>query len=235
MKLDFLVIAAHPDDAELGCGGTILKLISLNKKIGILDLTKGELGTRGNAEIRDQEASKASQILGISVRENLGFRDGFFTNDEVHKLKLIHAIRKYKPDIIFAPALSDRHPDHSNAAILVRDACFLSGLPKINTENIDAWRPKLLLHYIQNNYRQPTFVIDITPFFEKKIEAIKAYSSQFHNAQSTEPQTFISQNYFLNFVEARARSVGNTISTEFGEGFESENPLPLAFLIQKFS
>ena len=193
MKLDILAFGAHPDDVELGCAGTILKEISLGKTVGIIDLTRGELGTRGSAEIRDQEAAAAAKILGVSVRENLNMRDGFFVNDEKHQLEIIKMIRKYKPEIVLCNAIDDRHIDHGKGSKLVSDACFLSGLMKIETsidgEKQDAWRPKLVYHYIQWKNIEPDFVVDITGFTDKKIESILAYGSQFYDANSKEPVT----------------------------------------------
>jgi bacillithiol biosynthesis deacetylase BshB1 len=183
MKLDILAFGAHPDDVELGCAGTILKEISLGKSIGIVDLTRGELGTRGSATIRDQEANAAAKILGVAVRENLAMRDGFFLNDEKHQLEIIKMIRKYKPEIVLCNAIEDRHIDHGKGSKLVSDSCFLSGLMKVITElegeKQAAWRPKLVYHYIQWNNLEPDFVVDITGFTDKKIESILAYSSQF--------------------------------------------------------
>jgi len=183
MKLDILAFGAHPDDVELGCSGTILKEISLGKKVGIVDLTRGELGTRGSAEIRDQEASDAAKILGVSVRENLNMRDGFFVNDEKHQLEIIKMIRKYKPETVLCNAIDDRHIDHGKGSKLVSDACFLSGLMKIETvldgEIQKPWRPKVVYHYIQWKNIEPDFVVDITGFTDKKIESILAYRSQF--------------------------------------------------------
>ena len=226
MKLDILFIAAHPDDVELGCGGTILKHIDLGNKIGILDLTRGELGTRGSAEIRKVEAQKAADILGIQVRENLGFRDGFFGNDEFHQIQLIEKIRKYQPKIVVTNAYHDRHPDHGKASGLVQDACFLSGLSKIETVGKDgeiyaAHRPDLLLHMIQDNYIKPDILIDITPYQERKMQAIRAYGTQFYSShsKSEEPETYISNPNFLEVVVARSREFGKAINATFAEGF----------------
>ena len=192
MKLDILAFGAHPDDVELGCSGTILKEISLGKTVGIVDLTRGELGTRGSAEIRDQEANAAANILGVSVRENLNMRDGFFVNDEKHQLQVIQMIRKYKPEIVLCNAIDDRHIDHGKGSKLVSDACFLSGLMKIETvldgEIQKPWRPKVVYHYIQWKNIEPDFVVDITGFTDKKIESILAYRSQFYDPNSKEPE-----------------------------------------------
>jgi N-acetylglucosamine malate deacetylase 1 len=229
MKLDILVFAAHPDDAELGAYGTILSHIAAGRKVGIIDLTRGELGTRGSAEIRDKEAKAASYVLGISIRENLGFEDGLFEDDKLNNLALISVIRKYQPEIVLTNAVEDRHPDHGNASKLVSRACFLSGLIKIDTllEGVKQkeWRPKAVYHYIQDRYIKPDFVIDITPFWSKKIEAIRAYQSQFFNPDSREPETYISKEDFFAFVEARAREMGHSIGVSYGEGFTKEKQL----------
>ena len=223
MKLDVLAIGVHPDDVELGCGGTVLKQVSLGYKVGILDLTQGELGTRGSAELRMIESENAKNILGVSVRENLKFRDGFFKNDEQHQLEIIKIIRKYKPDVILANAPDDRHPDHGRAAALTYDAWFLSGLRKIETsidgEIQEAWRPKTFYHYIQAKFLKPDFVVDVSDFIDKKMESIFAYKSQFHDLSSNEPQTFISSPEFIEFTKARSREFGSPIGAKFAEGF----------------
>jgi bacillithiol biosynthesis deacetylase BshB1 len=229
-KLDILVLAVHPDDAELGCGGTILKHIALGHKVGIVDLTRGELGTRGSAQIRAQEAAAAAKILGLSVRENLELADGFFKNDQEHQLKVIAAIRKYQPEIVITNAYQDRHPDHGRASDLVETAAFLSGLSKIETrldgELQKEWRPKLVLHFIQDNYIQPDIVIDITAHWDKKIESVKAYGSQFYNPDwKEEQQTYISSAGFLEVVEARALEFGKSIQVKYAEGFLSRKLL----------
>ncbi len=221
-KLDILVFAAHPDDVELACSGTVLKHISLGYKVGIVDLTRGELGTRGSAEIRAEETKVASSILGIHSRENLGFRDGFFEIDEAHLLKVVEVIRKYQPELILANAASDRHPDHKRAGDLVSRANFLSGLVKIETANQTAWRAKAVYRYIQDNYIEPDFVVDISGFEAKKLEAIKAFKSQFYDPNSTEPKTPISREDFLDFILARAKQLGRPINAEYGEGFTVE-------------
>lgn len=226
MKLDILVFGAHPDDAELGAGGTIAKEIANGKKVGIIDLTRGELGTRGTAEIRDAEATKAAEILGVAVRENLGFADGFFSNDKAHQLEIIKKIRKYNPDIVLCNAIDDRHIDHGKGAKLVSDACFLSGLIKIKTvlngETQKQWRPKVVYHYIQWKNLEPDFVVDITGFIDKKTEAILAYSSQFYDPSSKEPKTPISSKNFIDSVNYRARDLGRLINVEYAEGFTVE-------------
>ncbi len=225
MKLDLLFIAAHPDDVELCCSGTILKHIQLGKTVGILDLTQGELGTRGTAQTRETEAINAAKILRITVRENLGFRDGFFVNDEQHRIKIIEKIRQYTPQIVVTNAYQDRHPDHGRAAELVFDACFLAGLPKIETQNKygkqNAYRPNLLLSMIQDSYIKPDILIDITPHQAKKMEAIRAYETQFFSAKADagEQQTYISNPEFLESVIARSREFGKPIGATFAEGF----------------
>lgn len=226
MKLDILAFGAHPDDVELGCGGTLAKEISLGKKVGVIDLTRGELGTRGSAEIRDREASDAAKILGLSARENLNMRDGFFKNDEEHQLKIIQMIRKYKPEIVLCNAIDDRHIDHGKGSKLVSDACFLSGLIKIETEldgqQQQAWRPKLVYHYIQWKNIEPDFVVDITGFTDKKVESIMAYGSQFYNPDTKEPVTPIATKNFLDSLHYRAQDLGRLIGTDYGEGFTVE-------------
>ncbi|MEN9297405.1 MAG: hypothetical protein RJA42_1675, partial [Bacteroidota bacterium] len=203
MKLDILVMAAHPDDAELSCAGTILKHIAAGKKVGIVDFTRGELGTRGTPEIRLQESADATKILGLHARENLGIRDGFFRNDEKTQLKLIEVIRKYQPDIVLANALEDRHPDHGKGAQLAIDACFLSGLRQIKTGDLPAWRPAQVYHYIQDRYLEPDFVVDISSQWDQKEAAIRAFKSQFFDPNSAEPASYISSPDFLNFIQAR--------------------------------
>lgn len=225
LKLDILIIAVHPDDAELGCAGTILKHVAEGKKVGIVDLTQGELGTRGTIETRYEEADLASKILGVSVRENLKMRDGFFKNDEAHQLKVIEVIRKYRPEIVIANAMVDRHPDHARASNLVNDSIFLAGLRMIETnfngESQLPHRPNLLLHFIQDYYIKPDIVIDITPFWDQKIKAVQAYKTQFFNPEynEDEPQTYISTPEFIQVIEGRAREYGKSIHTDFAEGF----------------
>ncbi|WP_428742897.1 bacillithiol biosynthesis deacetylase BshB1 [Tenacibaculum sp.] len=226
MKLDILAFGAHPDDVELGCAATIAKEISLGKKVGIVDLTRGELGTRGSAELRDKEASIAADILGVSVRENLGFADGFFRNDKEHQLKIIKMIRKYQPEIVLCNAIDDRHIDHPKGSQLVSDACFLSGLLKIETvldgEQQEKWRPKQVYHYIQWKNIEPDFVIDVTGFIDKKVASVMAYSSQFYDPKSDEPETPITSKNFTDSIEYRARDLGRLIGVDFAEGFTSE-------------
>lgn len=226
MKLDILAFAAHPDDVELSCSGTILKHMAQGKKTGVIDITSGELGTRGNSELRLKEAEKATQILQLSARENLGFADGFFINDKMHQMEIIKRIRYYKPEIVLCNAIQDRHPDHGRAAKLVSEACFFSGLIKMETEfnggRQDVWRPKAVYHYIQDRYIKPDFVVDISGFFEKKQEAILAFSSQFYNSESDEPDTPISGPEFMDFIKARASDFGRPIGVKYAEGFTVE-------------
>lgn len=217
-KLDILAIGAHPDDVELGCGGTVAKMVAEGKKVGILDLTRGELGTRGTAEKRKNEAAAAAEILGVEFRENLGFKDGFFVNDEKHQLKLIEVIRKYRPEIILCNAVDDRHIDHGKGADLVESACFLSGLRKIETGQ-EAWRPKHIFHYIQWYPLTPDFVMDISGYLEKKKEAVFAFKTQFFDPKNEEPNTPISSKLFQESIENRAKDLGMLIGSEAGEGF----------------
>lgn len=228
MKLDILAFGAHPDDVELGAGATIAKAIASGKKVGIVDLTRGELGTRGSAEIRDREASAAGKTLGVSARENLGFADGFFVNDREHQLQIIKMVRKYRPEIVLCNAIDDRHIDHGKGSKLVSDACFLSGLIKIETQlegeeaNQAQWRPKVVYHYIQWKNIEPDFVVDVSEFIEKKTEAILAYSSQFHDPTSKEPETPISSKNFIESVNYRAKDLGRLVGVEYAEGFTTE-------------
>jgi bacillithiol biosynthesis deacetylase BshB1 len=229
MKLDILAFGAHPDDVELGCGATIAKEISLGKKVGIVDLTRGELGTRGSAEIRDNEAAKAAKILGVSVRENLRFKDGFFVNDETHQLEIIKMIRKYQPEIVLCNAIDDRHIDHGKGSKLVSDACFLSGLRRIETtlEGVHQteWRPKLVYHYIQWKNIEPDFVVDVSDFMQIKIDAVMAYDSQFYNPNSNEPISPIATKNFTESIEYRAKDLGRLVFAEYAEGFTVERYL----------
>ena len=227
MKLDILAFAAHPDDVELSCSGTLFHHLAMGKKVGIVDLTRGELGTRGSDELRDLEATNASKIMGIHARENLRMADGFFEVDKENQLKIIEMIRKYQPELVLANAINDRHIDHGRAAELVHQACFLSGLVKLETGDLKPWRPKRIMHYIQDYFMQPDVIVDITPWFEKKKACIMAFSSQFYNPESTEPETPISNASFFKFVEARSREMGRLIGVEFGEGFVSKTPLNL--------
>jgi len=224
-NVDILVITVHPDDAELGCGGTIAKQVAMGRTVGLVDLTKGELGTRGTPELREEEADRAAGLMGVTIRENLGMKDGFFENDEFHQRQVIYALRKYRPDIVITNALHDRHPDHGRAGNLVTDAAFLSGLRKIETSDAGAsqspHRPRLVLQLIQDSYIKPDIVVDVTDFWEQKVQAIKAYRSQFFDASygADEPETYISIPDFLDNIEARAREYGKYIGATYAEGF----------------
>jgi bacillithiol biosynthesis deacetylase BshB1 len=240
MKLDLLVFGAHPDDVELSCSGTLLVEKMKGKKIGIADLTRGELGTRGTAETRKQEAIDAAAIMQIDIRENLEMADGFFRNDEEHQRKIITTIRNYQPEIVLCNAPADRHPDHGRAADLVYTAAFLSGLLKIETKENSSlqnpWRPKYVFNYIQDRYFNPDFVVDITNVFDKKIEAIKAYKTQFYNPESKEPQTYISSPEFLESIIYRSKMFGKLIGVKYAEGFISKKMIGIQSfdaLIQK--
>jgi len=226
MKLDILAFGAHTDDVELGCGATIAKEVSLGKKVGIVDLTRGELGTRGSADLRDKEAENAATILGVSVRENLVFDDGFFVNDKEHQLEIIKMIRKYQPEIVLCNAVDDRHIDHSKGSKLVSDACFLSGSIKIETQldgrSQEKWRPKQVYHYIQWKNSKPHFVVNVTGFMNAKIESVKAYSSQFFDPNSKEPETPITSKNFIESIAYRANDLGRLIGVESAEGFTTE-------------
>ena len=229
MKLDILAFGAHPDDVELGAAGTLAKEVSLGKKVGIVDLTRGELGSRGSAEIRDEEARKGAEVLGISIRENLRFRDGFFINDEKHQLEIIKMIRKYKPEVVLCNAIEDRHIDHGKGSKLVSDACFLSGLLKIETsldgKKQEHWRPKQVYHYIQWKNIEPDFVVDVTGFMDKKINSVLAYSSQFYDPNSKEPTTPITSKNFLDSIKYRAEDLGRLVGVDFAEVFTVERYL----------
>ena len=231
-KLDILAIGVHPDDVELGCSGTLINEIKNGKKVGVIDLTQGELGSRGTVDTRYEEAAKAAMIMGVQVRDNLKMRDGFFRNDEEHQMKLITAIRKYQPEIVITNSLDDRHPDHGRAGKLTAISCFLSGLRKIETKDEngnpqEAWRPKYVFHYIQDRYHEPDFITDISAVFEQKMEAVKAYTTQFYNPENEDdgPQTYISTQAFLDSVIARARMIGKKIGVQYGEGFNTEKKL----------
>lgn len=222
-KLDILCFGVHPDDVELGCSGTILGAIAEGKKVGIIDLTQGELGTRGTAETRKTEAADAAQILGVHVRENLKMADGFFQNDEKHQRKVIEVLRKYRPEIVLCNAIEDRHPDHGRSAQLVEDAAFLSGLRKIET-SVDgkiqeAWRPKYVFHYLQDRFLQPDFVFDISDYFEKKLQSVLCYKTQFFNPALDEPQTYISSSAFFESIKARSMMLGKRIGVQYAEGY----------------
>jgi len=229
MKLTILAFAAHPDDVELAASGTVMAHLALGKKVGIIDLTRGELGTRGNAELRDKEAIESSKILGITVRENLEMRDGFFENNEANQLRVIEILRKYQPEIVLCNSEFDRHIDHGKGANLVHEACFLSGLMKVETiykgVEQEPWRPKAVYHYIQDYHIKPDLVFDVTPYFSKKIQSIKAFSSQFYNPESSEPESPISSKEFLDFIEARAREFGRAIGVTYAEAFTVKRPI----------
>ncbi|HCT23588.1 MAG TPA: bacillithiol biosynthesis deacetylase BshB1 [Chitinophagaceae bacterium] len=231
MKLDILAFGVHPDDVELGCAGTLLAAKAEGKKVGVIDLTGGELGTRGTKETRAIEAANAAKVMGLDIRENLGMADGFFQNDEAHQRLVITAIRKYQPEIVLCNAPEDRHPDHGRSAKLVSDAAFLSGLRKIITKDAqgqdqEAWRPKYVFHYIQDRFIQPSFVVDISAYYEQKLEAILAYTTQFNAVDDQgEPQTYISSPQFLDSVRARALMLGKRIGVQYAEGFISEKVL----------
>ncbi len=223
MKLDILVLAAHPDDAELGCGATIAKQVSLGRKVGVIDFTQGELGTRGTIQTRAQEAKDSASILGLAVRVNLGFKDGFFVNNEVHQLAVIRLLRKFQPEIVLANAIYDRHPDHGKGSDLAFDSCFYSGLAKIETKDEgkmqSAWRPKHLYHYIQSQLISPDFVVDVSDFWETKMNAVRAFKTQFYDPTSDEPETFISNPGFMKLLESRGQEFGYSIGAKYGEGF----------------
>jgi len=237
MKLDVLAIGVHPDDVELGCAGTLINEIRLGKKVGILDLTQGELGTRGTVATRYEEAATAARIIGASCRENLKMRDGFFRNDEEHQMSLIRAIRKYQPEIVIGNILNDRHPDHGRAGHLISDAFFLSGLAKIETCDDQGnaqqkWRPKYFLQYIQDWYHEPDIIIDVSGSFQEKMKAVEAYSTQFYNGQTDDggPQTYISSPDFLESIVARARMLGKRVGVKYAEGFLSEKKIGIRSL-----
>ena len=222
-KIDILAFGAHPDDVELGCSGTILRQISLGYKVGVIDLTRGELGTRGTACIRDSESQLSAKKMNITFRENLLFADGFFENNKDNKLEIIKKIRYYRPNIVLCNAPEDRHPDHGRSASLVYDACFLAGLEKIHTElqNISQppFRPRVIYNYIQYNDTKPDFIVDISPFMKKKMEIIKCYASQFYNPESKESETLISKKSFLELISNRSQDLGRFISSDYAEGF----------------
>lgn len=223
LKLDILALAAHPDDVELSCAGTLVKAIQQGKKAGIVDFTKGELGTRGTPELRMEESAASAEILGLSARENLAFRDGFFKNDEAHQLEVVKALRKYQPDIVLANAYDDRHPDHGRASKLSRQACFLSGLAKVETvvngEKQLPWRPRAVYYYIQSIPHEPDFIVDVTTAWDTRMKSVLAFKSQFHDPNSGEPETYISSPKFLKMIESRGVHYGHEIGVAYGEGF----------------
>jgi bacillithiol biosynthesis deacetylase BshB1 len=235
-KLHILAIAAHPDDIELSAAGTLIRHAKMGQAVGILDLTQGELGTRGSGELRLKEAADAAQTMGAVVRENAGMADGFFMNDREHQLKLVQYIRKYQPDIVIANALADRHPDHGRGGKLIADACFLAGLKKVETsldgQPQEAWRPKRVFHMIQDRFTEPTVIVDISDCFDQKMEAIRCYRSQFHDPSSNEPVTYIAQSGFLENIRYRASLLGKRIGVTYGEGFVCENVPGLSSLDQ---
>ncbi len=227
MKLHILAIAAHPDDVELSAAGTIIKHVLKGQAVGILDLTMGELGTRGTPKIRYEESMNSAKIMGLAVRENAMMEDGFFGNDKEHQLRLAKYIRHYQPEIVIANALHDRHPDHRRGGRLIADACFIAGLRKVETswegEAQTAWRPKRVYHMIQDRIYEPTFIVDISATFDKKMETIRAFKSQFHNPESDEPITYIATDAFIKNIEFRASTLGKQIGTRYAEGFICEN------------
>lgn len=231
MKVDILAIGAHPDDVELGCGGTLAKLISEGKTVAVIDLTQGELGTRGTNVTRAEEAAESTRIMGYVSRENLKMKDGFLVNSEDYQMQIVKMIRKYQPEMVFANAIDDRHPDHAKASKLVSDACFLSGLVKIettlNNESQKAWRPKHIFNYIQWKNITPAFVIDVSDFMDKKIEACLAYKTQFYDPNSTEPMTPIASKDFLESLTYRAQDLGRLSGVDFAEGFTTEKLIAL--------
>ena len=228
-KLDILALAAHPDDTELGCAGTLAVHIAAGQQVGIIDFTRGELGTRGTPELRAQEAEASRQLQGVAVRENLGFSDGFFANDREHQLEVARMIRRYQPDVVLANAIQDRHPDHGRGAELARDACFIAGLRQVATEwdgkAQAAWRPARLYHYIQANYITPDFVVDISDHWDTKMRAIMSFASQFGLDDTSEPTTYLTTPIFLKFIEARAQELGHSIGVAYGEGFTAAQPI----------
>jgi N-acetylglucosamine malate deacetylase 1 len=226
-KLDVLVFAAHPDDVELTCSGTVISLIQAGKSVGIVDLTRGEMGTRGTPEIRDAESGKASQIMGIHARENLQLPDVFFEDNLANQVKVAAKVRKYRPDIVLCNAVSDRHPDHGKGSSLVSKGCFIAGLRKIETHGDngnkqEAFRPRVVYHYIQTYMHTPDFIVDVSPFWEQRMESVKAFKSQFYDPNSNEPETILTSPDFLKFIEARAREWGQAIGVKYGEGFTTE-------------
>jgi N-acetylglucosamine malate deacetylase 1 len=237
MKLDILAIGVHPDDVELGCSGVLINEIKRGKIVGIVDLTEGELGTRGSVETRYVESANAAKIIGAILRENLKMRDGFFRNDEEHQVRLIRAIRKFRPEIVIGNVLDDRHPDHGRAGHLIADSCFLSGLQKLETRDDhgnpqEKWRPKFVLHYLQDWYHEPNLLVDISDVFEQRMDSIKAYTTQFHTSQAGDegPQTYISTPDFLDSVIARARMLGKRIGVKYAEGYITEKKIGISNL-----
>lgn len=236
MKLDILAFAAHPDDTELSCAGTLAMHISKGDKVGVIDFTRGEMGTRGTPEIREEEATASAKIVGLSIRENLEFEDAYFVNDKAHQLKVVAAIRKYQPEVILANAIYDRHPDHGRASKLAVDACFLSGLAKVETVDSDGndqkpWRPRAVYHYIQSQFITPDFIVDVSDHWETKMNAIKAFKSQFFDPNSKEPETYISSPQFMEMLESRGKELGHYIGVKYGEGFTKDRNLGVKNLL----
>jgi len=227
MKADILAIGVHPDDVELSASGTLFRHIDLGYSVALCDLTQGELGTRGSGPLRLEEAEKAKLLFGAAIRDNLGMRDGFFQHSEENILKIVNVIRKYKPEIVLANAVSDRHPDHGRASKLISDACFFAGLVKIKTldeagNEQKKWRPKAIYHYLQDRNLKADLVVDISEYMDRKIESIMAYSSQFFNPESSEPETPISSKSFIEFIKAKNRTYARDIGVEYAEGFTVE-------------
>ena len=234
-KINILAFGAHPDDVELCCAGTLLKHMDMGYTAGLIDLTRGELGTRGSATLRLQEARAAADLLGIAVRDNLEMEDGFFENDKTHRIAIARVIRKYRPDVVLANAVHDRHPDHARAAKLVSDACFIAGLTKVETEldgkPQERWRPKTVYHYIQDYKLQPDMCINVTPYMEKRMDAIRCFASQFYDPTSDDPDSPISTKDFLDVILAAARVYGRPIGAEFAEGFTVQRPVGVRDLL----
>lgn len=238
MKLDVLAIGAHPDDVELTVSGTVILMVKQGRKVGILDLTRGELGTRGSAEIRDQEAADAAKIMGLAARVNLGMRDGFITNDEASRMKIIQVIRRFRPEIILCNSVSDRHPDHGAASKLVSDSVFLAGLHKLSTHDNgsvqESWKARAVYHFIQDRYLKPDFTVDVTEVWNERMEALRAFKSQFYNPASNEPESAISSKAFLDFIEARAREFGRPTGVPFAEGYQVERTMGIRDLFDLY-
>ncbi len=238
MKLDILVIAAHPDDAELSAGGTIIANVAKGRKVGIVDLTRGEMGTRGTPEIRLKEAAAAAEIMGVTLRDNLEFEDAFFTNDREHQLAIVRKIRAYQPELVIANAVSDRHPDHGKGSALISQACFISGLKRVETEvdgvQQEAWRPKNVYHMIQSNFIDPDFVVDVSDHWDKKMAAVRAYKSQFFDPDNKEPDTFISTPAFMNLIESRGVEMGQPVGFSYAEGFTIEKRMGIKDLFELY-
>lgn len=229
MKLDVIAFAAHPDDVELTCSGTIIQMIRKGRKVGIVDLTRGELGTRGTAEIRQEEAAEAAKVMGVQVRSNMGMKDGFLVNDEASRMKIVQVIRRHQPEIVLCNSITDRHPDHGVASKIVSDAAFLAGLHKVMTDDDgtrqSAWKVRVVYHYIQDRYLKPDLTVDVTSVWKERMAALTAFKSQFYNPESQEPESAISSKAFLDFLEARAREFGRPTGVTFAEGFQVERTL----------